>query len=250
MGDHSAIEWTQATWNPVTGCDQVSAGCDHCYALTLAARLKAMGQAKYQRDGDPRTSGPGFGVTVHPEELDTPTRWRRPRRIFVNSMSDLFHPKVPADFVAQVFEVMAETPQHIYQVLTKRPKRARQLLQGWSPSPNVWLGVSVEDDRQVDRAVILREVPVAVRFLSCEPLLGPLPSLDLTEIDWVIVGGESGQSFVPCSRTGRSTFGIVVSALTSRSSSSSGAAARQRLGAGSWMAGHGMSFLAVLWRLG
>jgi protein gp37 len=197
MGDHSAIEWTQATWNPVTGCDQVSAGCDHCYALTLAARLKAMGQAKYQRDGDPRTSGPGFGVTVHPEELDTPTRWRRPRRIFVNSMSDLFHPKVPADFVAQVFEVMAETPQHIYQVLTKRPKRARQLLQGWSPSPNVWLGVSVEDDRQVDRAVILREVPVAVRFLSCEPLLGPLPSLDLTEIDWVIVGGESGQSFRP-----------------------------------------------------
>ncbi len=197
MGDHSAIEWTQATWNPVTGCDRVSAGCDHCYALTLAARLKAMGQAKYQRDGDPRTSGPGFGVTVHPEELDTPTRWRRPRRIFVNSMSDLFHPKVPAGFVAQVFEVMAETPQHIYQVLTKRPKRARQLLRGWTPSPNVWLGVSVEDDSQVDRAVVLREVPLAVRFLSCEPLLGPLPSLDLTGIDWVIVGGESGPSFRP-----------------------------------------------------
>jgi protein gp37 len=197
MGDHSAIEWTQATWNPVTGCDQVSAGCDHCYALTLAARLKAMGQPKYQRDGDPRTSGPGFGVTVHPEELHTPTRWRRPRRIFVNSMSDLFHPKVPAGFVAQVFEVMAETPQHIYQVLTKRPKRARQILRGWTPSPNVWLGVSVEDDRQVDRAVILREVPVAVRFLSCEPLLGPLPSLDLAQIDWVIVGGESGPSFRP-----------------------------------------------------
>jgi protein gp37 len=200
MGDRSAIEWTQATWNPVTGCDRVSAGCDHCYALTLAARLKAMGQVKYQRDGDPRTSGAGFGVTVHPEELDTPTRWRRPRRIFVNSMSDLFHPKVPAGFVAQVFEVMAETPQHIYQVLTKRPKRARQLLRGWTLSPNVWLGVSVENDSQVDRAVILREVPVAVRFLSCEPLLGPLPSLDLTEIDWLIVGGESGPSFRPMQR--------------------------------------------------
>jgi protein gp37 len=201
MGDHSAIEWTQATWNPVTGCDRVSAGCDHCYALTLAARLKAMGQAKYQRDGDPRTSGPGFAVTIHPNELGTPRRWRRPRRIFVNSMSDLFHPRVPADFVAEVFEVMAATPQHIYQVLTKRPKRARQLLRRTTPLPNVWLGVSVEDDDQVDRADILREVPVAVRFLSCEPLLGPLPSLDLTGIDWVIVGGESGPSCRPMDPT-------------------------------------------------
>ena len=197
MADHSAIEWTQATWNPVTGCDRVSAGCDHCYALTLAARLKGMGQAKYQRDGDPRTSGPGFGVTIHLSELETPTRWRRPRVIFVNSMSDLFHPKVPADFVAQVFRVMAATPQHTYQVLTKRPKRARQLLRQWTPSSNVWLGVSVEDDRQVERADILREVPAAVRFLSCEPLLGPLPSLDLTGVDWVIVGGESGPDFRP-----------------------------------------------------
>jgi protein gp37 len=197
MGDHSAIEWTQATWNPVTGCDQVSAGCDHCYALTLAARLKGMGQAKYQQDGDPRTSGPGFALTLHPQELATPLRWRRPRLIFVNSMSDLFHPKVPAGFVAQVFEVMAATPQHTYQVLTKRPKRARQLLRSWTPIHNVWLGVSVEDDSQVERADILREVPAAVRFLSCEPLLGPLPSLDLTEIDWVIVGGESGPDFRP-----------------------------------------------------
>jgi protein gp37 len=197
MGDHSAIEWTQATWNPVTGCDRVSAGCDHCYALTLAARLKGMGQAKYQRDGDPRTSGPGFALTLHPQELATPHRWRRPRLIFVNSMSDLFHPKVPAGFVAQVFEVMAATPQHTYQVLTKRPKRARQLLRSWTPAPNVWLGVSVEDDSQVERADILREVPAAVRFLSCEPLLGPLPSLDLAAIDWVIVGGESGPDFRP-----------------------------------------------------
>jgi protein gp37 len=197
MADKSAIEWTEATWNPVTGCDRVSAGCDHCYALTLAARLKAMGQPKYQRDGDPRTSGPGFGVTMHPAELDIPRRWRKPRVIFVNSMSDLFHPQVAPDFVARVFEVMAATPQHTYQVLTKRPKRARQLLRGWTPVPNVWLGVSIEDDRVVDRADVLREVPVAVRFLSLEPLLGPLPSLDLSGIDWVIVGGESGPEYRP-----------------------------------------------------
>jgi protein gp37 len=197
MADKSAIEWTEATWNPVTGCDRVSAGCDHCYALTLAARLKAMGQPKYQRDGDPRTSGPGFGVTMHPAELDIPRRWRRPRVIFVNSMSDLFHPQVSADFVARVFEVMAATPQHTYQILTKRPKRARQLLRGWTPVLNVWLGVSIEDERVVDRADILREVPAAVRFLSLEPLLGPLPSLDLTGIDWVIVGGESGPDCRP-----------------------------------------------------
>jgi protein gp37 len=200
MGDRSAIEWTGATWNPVTGCDRVSAGCDHCYALKLAARLKAMGQAKYQEDGDPRTSGPGFGVTMHPSELEVPKRWLRPRLIFVNSMSDLFHPRVTAQFVAEVFAVMAATPQHTYQVLTKRPKRARQLLRGWTPLPNVWVGVSVEADDQVDRAAVLREVPAAVRFLSCEPLLGPLPSLDLTGIDWVIVGGESGPEPRPIRR--------------------------------------------------
>jgi protein gp37 len=197
MADKSAIEWTEATWNPVTGCDRVSAGCDHCYALTLAARLKAMGQPKYQRDGDPRTSGPGFGVTMHPDELEIPKRWRRPRVIFVNSMSDLFHPQVSGDFVARVFEVMAATPQHTYQVLTKRPKRARQLLRDWTLVPNVWLGVSIEDERVVDRADILRQVPAAVRFLSLEPLLGPLPSLDMTGIDWVIVGGESGPDHRP-----------------------------------------------------
>jgi protein gp37 len=197
MSDKSAIEWTEATWNPVTGCDRVSPGCDHCYALSLAARLKAMGQAKYQRDGDPRTSGPGFGVTVHEDELDTPRQWRRPRVIFVNSMSDLFHPRVPTDFIWQVFDVMAETPQHTYQVLTKRPHRARALLRDWVPTPNVWFGVSIESDEYVGRADVLRGVPAAIRFLSCEPLLGPLPSLDLTEIDWVIVGGESGPEFRP-----------------------------------------------------
>jgi protein gp37 len=194
MGDRSTIEWTEATWNPVTGCDQVSPGCDHCYALTLAARLKAMGSPKYQRDGDPRTSGPGFGVTLHPEELATPRRWRRPRRVFVNSMSDLFHPRVPAEFIAEVFTVMADTPQHTYQVLTKRPKRARSVLRELNSPPlrHVWVGVSVEDDERTDRVTVLRETPAAIRFLSCEPLLGPLPSLDLIGIDWVIVGGESG----------------------------------------------------------
>jgi protein gp37 len=194
MGDNSGIEWTQATWNPVTGCDRVSPGCDHCYALTLAARLKAMGQPKYQHDGDPRTSGPGFGVTIHPDELALPRRWRRPRFIFVNSMSDLFHPRVPASFIDEVFQVMAETSQHTYQILTKRPKRARAVLRPLVPDPllNVWLGVSVEDDQRTDRVPLLRDVPAAMRFLSCEPLLGPLPSLDLTDIDWVIAGGESG----------------------------------------------------------
>jgi protein gp37 len=199
MGDRSTIEWTEATWNPVTGCDRVSPGCDHCYALTLAARLKAMGSPKYQQDGDPRTSGPGFGVTLHPDELVAPRRWRRPRRVFVNSMSDLFHPRVPVEFIAEVFAMMAETPQHTYQVLTKRPKRARSVLRDLNSPPlrNVWVGVSVEDEERTDRVAVLRETLAAVRFLSCEPLLGPLSSLDLAGIDWVIVGGESGAEARP-----------------------------------------------------
>ncbi len=128
MGDNSKIEWTEASWNPVTGCDRVSAGCQHCYALTLAARLKAMGNPRYQHDSDPRTSGPGFGVTLHPDKLDQPYHWRAPRRIFVNSMSDLFHPKVPDQFIVEVFVAMAVASQHTYQVLTKRPRRMRALL--------------------------------------------------------------------------------------------------------------------------
>jgi len=199
MADRSAIEWTEATWNPVTGCDRVSPGCDNCYALALAARLKAMGSPKYQHDGDPRTSGPGFGVTLHPGELELPRRWRRPRRVFVNSMSDLFHPRVPVEFIAEVFTVMTESPQHTYQVLTKRPKRARSVLRDLNTPPlrNVWVGVSVEDNERTDRTSVLRETPAVVRFLSCEPLLGPLPWLDLTGIDWVIVGGESGPEARP-----------------------------------------------------
>lgn len=192
MADRSAIEWTEATWNPSTGCDRVSAGCDNCYALTLAKRLKAMGNPKYQSDGDPRTSGPGFGVSTHPDALQIPFRWKQPRLVFVNSMSDLFHARVGIDFVQQVFAVMRDTPQHTYQILTKRAHRLVRLspLLEW-PS-NVWMGVSVESADHFDRVRDLAKVPAAVRFLSCEPLLGPLPGVPLDGIDWVIAGGESG----------------------------------------------------------
>lgn len=197
MGDRSEIEWTEATWNPTTGCDQVSLGCDNCYALTLSKRLKAMGLAKYQNDGDPRTSGPGFGITVHEDALAAPYAWRSPRLIFVNSMSDLFHPKVPQEFIHRVFEVMADTPQHTYQVLTKRSKRLAALANTFTWPPNVWMGVSVETDRYVFRIDHLREVDAAVRFVSAEPLLGPLMKLDLCGIKWLIVGGESGHGARP-----------------------------------------------------
>jgi protein gp37 len=192
VADKSTIEWTEATWNPTTGCDKVSAGCDNCYALTLAKRLKAMGAPKYQTDGDPRTSGPGFGVAVHPQALRIPYSWRQPRLVFVNSMSDLFHARVPLAFVRDVFAVMADTPQHTYQVLTKRAARLRKIADRLDWPDNVWMGVSVEDQDSFDRIDDLRQVPAAVRFLSCEPLLGPLDGIDLTGIDWVIAGGESG----------------------------------------------------------
>ena len=197
VGDRSSIEWTEATWNPTTGCDRISVGCDNCYALTLAKRLKAMGVAKYQSDGDPRTSGPGFGVTIHPDSLDLPYTWRTPRTVFVNSMSDLFHAKVPVAFIHQVLAVMADTPQHTYQVLTKRAQRLRRLAEGLEFPPNVWIGVSVENADHLDRVDDLRQVPAAVRFLSCEPLLGPLDDLDLNGIHWVIAGGESGPRHRP-----------------------------------------------------
>lgn len=249
----TTIEWTEETWNPTTGCDRISAGCDNCYALTLAKRLKGMGSAKYQTDGDPRTSGPGFGVAIHPDELEKPRTWRKPRTVFVNSMSDLFHARVPSEYVARVWQVMATTPQHTYQILTKRPTRMRDWVNrcatspggwithdgtdpkgacdgtgvivgyseptwqpgldrgprggkrrgrrqgaayGW-PLPNVWLGTSIESDDHAGRADALRATPAAVRFISAEPLLGPLPSLDLTGIDWLIAGGESGLAARP-----------------------------------------------------
>ena len=197
MADKSAIEWTEATWNPTTGCDRVSAGCDNCYALVLAKRLKAMGSAKYQTDGDPRTSGPGFGVAVHEDALQIPYRWREPRVVFVNSMSDLFHARVPVSYVRQVFQVMADTPRHTYQVLTKRAARLGKLAPLLDWPANVWIGVSVENADHLDRVDYLRSVPAGVRFISAEPLLGPLVGLDLDGIDWLIAGGESGHGCRP-----------------------------------------------------
>lgn len=192
MGDKSAIEWTEATWNPTTGCDRISSGCDNCYALVLAKRLKAMGNRKYQTDGDPRTSGPGFGVVEHPDVLAIPYKWTTPRVVFVNSMSDLFHARVSTAFVREVFKVMAATPRHTYQVLTKRPRRVLHMASGLPWPSNVWLGVSVESVDQISRLDDLRKVPAAVRFVSAEPLLGPLAGIDLTGISWLIAGGESG----------------------------------------------------------
>jgi protein gp37 len=197
VADGSAIEWTEATWNPTTGCDRVSAGCDNCYALTLSRRLKAMGSPKYQTDGDPRTSGPGFGVAVHPDALQLPLTWRSPRLVFVNSMSDLFHAKVPMSFIRAVFTVMAETPQHTYQLLTKRSRRLARIADSLEWPANVWMGVSVEDASHFQRIDDLRRVPVQTRFLSCEPLLGPLDGLNLSGIAWVIAGGESGTGYRP-----------------------------------------------------
>ncbi len=197
MAGTTGIEWTEVTWNPTTGCDRVTAGCDNCYALTLSKRLKAMGAAKYQNDGDPRTSGPGFGITIHPETLQEPYKWRYPRLVFVNSMSDLFHAKVPLAFVRNVFGVIADTPQHTYQILTKRSTRLRRLADKLDWPDNLWVGVSVEDGDQISRVDDLRAVPASVRFLSCEPLLGPLDGIRLDGIGWVIAGGESGAGYRP-----------------------------------------------------
>jgi protein gp37 len=199
VADGSAIEWTEATWNPTTGCDRVSLGCDNCYALTLSRRLKAMGAAKYQTDGDPRTSGPGFGVAIHPAALRVPYAWRQPRIVFVNSMSDLFHAKVPLTFVRDVLAVISDTPQHTYQLLTKRSVRLRKLAPELDWPDNLWMGVSVENEQAMSRIDDLRAVPAAVRFLSCEPLLGPLPNMNLAGIGWVIAGGESGPGHRPMS---------------------------------------------------
>ena len=197
MATRTAIEWTEVTWNPTTGCDRISRGCDNCYALALAKRLKAMGAAKYQADGDARTSGPGFGITIHPDALRQPYGWQAPRVVFVDSMSDLFHARVPVDFVAQVFSVIADTPQHTYQILTKRSSRLRKIAGQLDWPPNLWMGVSVEDSAALYRADDLRSVPAAIRFLSCEPLIGPLDNLSLEGIGWVIAGGESGPGHRP-----------------------------------------------------
>jgi protein gp37 len=188
VSDKSAIEWTEATWNPVTGCTKVSPGCAHCYAETFAERFRGV-------PGHPYESG--FDLQLRPERLSLPASWKRPRRIFVNSMSDLFHPDVPDEFVISVFNAMRDAKQHIYQLLTKRPERAAQLAPKLAPWPgHVWMGASVESQRWTCRIDALREVPAAIRFLSCEPLLGPL-TLNLEAIHWVIVGGESGPKARP-----------------------------------------------------
>jgi protein gp37 len=197
MAAGTGIEWTEVTWNPTTGCDRVSPGCDNCYALALAKRLKAMGQAKYQNDGNPRTSGPGFALTLHSDALAQPYGWGGRRLVFVNSMSDLFHARVPLSFVRQVFEVIADTPQHTYQALTKRSSRLPRIADKLDWPPNLWMGVSIEDASVMSRVDDLRAAPARVRFLSCEPLLGPLPGLDLSGIGWVIAGGESGPGHRP-----------------------------------------------------
>jgi len=197
MAKRTSIEWTEVTWNPTTGCDRISAGCDNCYALALAKRLRAMGADKYQNDGDPRTSGPGFDLTLHPAVLRQPYHWRTPRLVFVNSMSDLFHARVPLDFVRAVFKVIEETPQHTYQILTKRSARLRKIADRLHWPDNLWMGVSVENSDVLYRVDDLRATPARVRFLSCEPLLGPLPALELAGIDWVIAGGESGPGHRP-----------------------------------------------------
>lgn len=241
----TTIQWTDATWNPTTGCDRISPGCDNCYALTMAKRLKGMELArgashpKYQNDGDPRTSGPGFGITGHPDTLTEPLRWKKPRRVFVNSMSDLFHARVTTELITSVWRTMQATPQHTYQVLTKRASRLAPVLAKvhaelglTEPLPNVWLGVSVESQKYANlRIPGLLQAPAAIRFLSCEPLLGPVDlfpgdhtghqsdydgdricldcstdqqhtpwrTVDRTPlgIDWLIVGGESGRGARP-----------------------------------------------------
>jgi protein gp37 len=183
MAQRSVIEWTESTWNPVTGCSKVSPGCKHCYAERMAERLQAMGQPNYVH---------GFEVTLQPQMLELPLGWRRPQTVFVNSMSDLFHEDVPLAYIRGVFDVMKRAYWHRFQVLTKRAERLAQLSSELEWTPNIWMGVSVETDRYRGRIDALRSTDAQTRFLSLEPLLGPLPDLDLSGIDWVIVGGESG----------------------------------------------------------
>lgn len=188
MAQTSTIEWTEATWNPVTGCTKVSPGCKFCYAERMAHRLQAMGQHRYRN---------AFRLTLQPDVLEAPLRWRSPRVIFVNSMSDLFHKDVPFDFIAKCFRVMEEASQHTFQVLTKRPERVAELADRLPWPTNIWIGTSIENADYTHRATSLRDVPGTVRFLSIEPLLGPIPRLPLKGIHWAIVGGESGPGARP-----------------------------------------------------
>jgi protein gp37 len=195
MADGSAIEWTDATWNPVTGCTKISAGCDHCYAERFSERFRGT-------PGHPFESG--FDLTLRPERLDQPLRWRQPRMIFVNSMSDLFHKEIPHEFIARVFDTMERANWHTYQILTKRSSLMRRFLRhryGSTRSPShMWFGVSIEDGTKLSRVRHLQETPAGIRFLSIEPLIGPIGQFDLKGIDWVIVGGESGPQARPMRR--------------------------------------------------
>jgi protein gp37 len=193
MGETTPIRWTDSSWNPMVGCTQISPGCAHCYALRMAERMR--GSPAYPH---------GFDPEFKPHKLDLPRKWRDPRRIFVNSMSDLYHPAFPDDQVDAVWGVMTDVPRHTYQLLTKRPERMADHVLGWlerhglaEVPPHIWLGASIEADRFTARADVLRRIPCPVRFISAEPLLGPLPSLDLAGIDWLIVGGESGRDYRP-----------------------------------------------------
>ena len=188
MGTKSEIEWTESTWNPVTGCTKVSPGCANCYAERMARRLKAMGQKNYAN---------GFEVTTQDHMLSRPLEWKKPKMVFVNSMSDLFHEDVPVSFIRRTFDVMVEANRHVFQVLTKRSDRLRDLSESLPWAENIWMGVSVENAEYSHRIDHLRQVTASVRFVSLEPLLGPVPDLDLSDIDWVIVGGESGPGARP-----------------------------------------------------
>ncbi len=179
------IEWTEMSWNPTTGCNKISAGCKFCYAEVMARRLKAMGLEKYEN---------GFNLTLHEDDLRLPYTWKKPRIAFVNSMSDLFHKDIPLSFIKKVFKVMNENPQHVFQILTKRADILLKYDKELKWTHNIWMGVSVENEKVMDRIDLLRKTHARTKFLSCEPLIGPLPKLNLKKIDWVIVGGESGRT--------------------------------------------------------
>lgn len=181
----SSIEWTEMTWNPTTGCTKVSQGCKFCYAEVMSKRLQAMGVDKYKDN---------FEVRIHPSALDVPYTWKKPKIVFVNSMSDLFHEDVPLSFIQDVFYVMKNNPQHVFQILTKRADRLLRIHNDLKWSHNIWMGVSVEDDKVLNRVSLLSQTSAKVKFLSLEPLIGPLKNIDLDNIDWVIVGGESGRN--------------------------------------------------------
>lgn len=193
MAGYSSIEWTETTWNPVTGCSPISDGCKFCYAVRMAKRLQAMGNKRYIN---------GFEVTLHDDLIDLPKSWKRPRKIFVNSMSDLFHQEIPDHFIDKIFCSIFATPQHVFQILTKRAERLADISSHLVWPNNLWMGVTVESGKYAHRIDLLRQVPAAVRFLSVEPLIGPVPDLDLHGIDWVIAGGESG----PGARTMRKVW--------------------------------------------